>query len=122
MDETWREFATAHYRKLKAKNPAATFKEALKSAAPLFKQQKDQLYTVRGQVAAEHRTKARAARGQQRTKHLEKADRVEAHRAGGVLRGLKFDYTYGKGLFEDDLEWGNVLPPAANGGGGGGAV
>jgi hypothetical protein len=37
MDETWRSFATAHHRKLKAKNPSATFKDALRSAAPLIR-------------------------------------------------------------------------------------
>ena len=71
MDETWRSFATAHYRKLKAKNPRTTFKDALRSAAPLYQEKKNNLYKVRGQVAALHRAKPHA-------KHQAKADRVEA--------------------------------------------
>ena len=99
MDETWKSFAAAHYRQLKAKNPQATYKEALRSAAPLYREQKNNLFKVRGQVSAEHRAKPSA-------KHQAKADRVEAHRYGGVLRNMKFDFTYGTGLFEDDLTWG----------------
>jgi hypothetical protein len=99
MEETWRGFATAHYHKLKASKPSTTFKDALRSAAPLYQEQKNNLYKVRGQVAADNRAKPHA-------KHQAKADRVEAHQYGAVLRNLKFDYTYGKGLFEDDLDWG----------------
>jgi len=97
MEETWRSFAAAHYRKLKAANPKATYKEALKSAAPLYREQKNITFKVRGQVVAEHRAKPAA--------HA-KADRVEAHKYGAVLRDLQFDFTYGNGLFEDELEWG----------------
>jgi hypothetical protein len=112
MEETWRSFAAAHYRKLKAANPKATYKEALKSAAPLYQEQKNNLYKVRGQVAALHRAKPHA-------KHQAKADRVEAHQYGGVLRNLKFDFNYGQGFFDDDLSWG-VKGGGGGGGGGGG--
>ena len=98
MEETWRGFATAHFRKLKASNPNVTFKEALKSAAPLYREQKNNLFTVRGQVVAEQR-KSRPPKNQA------KADRVEAHQYGGVLRNMSFDFNYGQGLFDDDLKW-----------------
>ena len=115
MDETWRSFATAHYRKLKAKNPSTIFKDALRSAAPLYQEQKNNLYKVRGQVAALHRAKPHP-------KHQAKADRVEAQQYGGVLRNLKFDFNYGQGLFDDELEWGaKGGAPASVGGGGGDA-
>lgn len=113
MDETWRSFATAHYRKLKAKNPSATFKDALRSAAPLYQEQKNNLYKVRGQVAALHRAKPHA-------KHQAKADRVEAQQYGGVLRNLTFDFNYAQGLFDDELSWsakGGARPSGAGGGG-----
>lgn len=105
MNETWRSFATAHYHELKLKSPSTTFKDALKSAAPLYRKQKDQLYVVRGQVAAEHRTKARSARGAERIKHLDKSDRLEAHKYGAVLRNLDFDFDYG--LFEEGARGGS---------------
>jgi hypothetical protein len=111
MDETWRSFATAHHRKLKAKNPSATFKDALRSAAPLYQEQKNNLYKVRGQVAALHRAKPHA-------KHQAKADRVEAQQYGGVLRNLTFDFNYAQGLFDDELSWsakGGARPSGAGG-------
>ena len=115
MDETWRSFSTAHYRKLKAENPSSTFKDALRSAALLYREQKNNLYRVRGQVAAVHRAKPQA-------QHQAKADRVEAHQYGGVLRNLKFDFNYGQGRFDDELEWGaKGGAPASVGRGGGDA-
>jgi hypothetical protein len=110
MDETWRSFATAHYRKLKAKNPSATFKDALRSAAPLYQEQKNNLYKVRGQVAALHRAKPHA-------KHQAKADRVEAQQYGGVLRDLVLRAAKGlqvraRSVYE--LSWGNVTHKRGN--------
>ena len=95
-----------HYKKMKASNPSTTFKDALRAAAPLYREQKDNLYTVRGHVVDSHRRKARAVTGGAREALEAKADRVEAQRYGGVLRNINFEYTYGSGLFEDDLEWG----------------
>jgi hypothetical protein len=95
MEETWRGFATAHYKQLKVSNPKVTFKEALKSAGQLYREQKNNLYQVRGKVVQVHRQKGNTA----------KADRVEAQQYGGILRNLEFDFTYGDGLFEDDLRW-----------------
>lgn len=88
IKETWKSFATDHYRRMKASNPSATFKEALKAAAPLYREQKNNLYAVRGQVVEEHRQ----ATGPQRAKKQAKADRIEAVRYGSVLRDMSFDY------------------------------
>ena len=95
-----------HYQKMKDINPNTTFKEALRAAAPLYREQKDNLFTVRGHVVDTHRRKARAVTGVARQALEAKADRVEAQRYGGVLRNMNFEYTYGSGLFEDELEWG----------------
>ena len=95
-----------HYPKMTDTNPNTTFKEALRAAAPLYREQKDNLFTVRGHVVNTHRQKARAVTGVARQALEAKADRVEAQRYGSVLRNINFEYTYGSGLFEDELEWG----------------
>ena len=112
MDETWKSFLSNHYNELKAKHPGTTFRQAMVSAAPLYKQQKERLFITRGRVAKDRRKKNRPNAG----------DSLEAHQYGGVLRDLQFDYTYGQGLFEDDLMWGvgGGGGGAAGGGGGGG--
>jgi hypothetical protein len=107
MDETWNSFLSNHYNELKSRNPKTTYRQAMVSAAPLYKQQKERLFTTRGRVAKERRKKNRPDAG----------DSVEAHQYGGVLRDLKFDFNYGQGFFDDDLSWG-VKGGAARGGGG----
>ena len=74
----------AHYRSLKAKNPSTTFKEALKSAAPLYRQLK----------------------GGQR-KVLQTANHTEfhQHQHGGIVKNMEFDFNYELGLFDDGLQW-----------------
>lgn len=103
--DDWRNFALRHYDSMKRQNPNATFKDALVAAAPLYRQMRNKSYKESGQLASLQRRQAKHVKGSSRSNLRQMANISDAHKYGGVLKDLKFDYTYGKELFEDDIEW-----------------